>query len=123
VVQSTQNIYNVQETVCILAGKCRELRFFSTICYTATNHQRDIRELPKKNDIMIIIGSYTSANTCRLTGISKGLNPRTYQVESADDVKVDWFDNGVTSVGVSAGASTPEHIIHEVIEKIREIAE
>jgi 4-hydroxy-3-methylbut-2-enyl diphosphate reductase len=122
VVQSTQAIHNVQEIVCTLAGKCRELRFFNTICFTATNHQRDLRELPKKNDLMIIIGSYTSANTCRLTQISKELNPRTYQVESVDDVMFDWFE-GVNSVGVSAGASTPEDIIEEVIEKIRKIGE
>ena len=122
VVQSTQDIHNVQKIVCTLAGKCRELRFFDTICYTATNHQRDLRELPPKNDIMIIIGSYTSANTCRLTQISKELNPRTYQVESADNVMSEWFD-GVNSVGVSAGASTPESIIEEVIKKIRKIGE
>ena len=122
VVQSTQAIHNVQKIVCTLAGKCRELRFFDTICFTATNHQRDLRELPKKNDLMIIIGSYTSANTCRLTQISKELNPRTYQVESADDVMSDWFE-GVNSVGVSAGASTPEGIIEEVIKKIRKIGE
>lgn len=122
VVQSTQDIHNVQKIVSILVGKCRELRLFDTICYTATNHQRDLRELPSKNDIMIIIGSYTSANTCRLTQISKELNPNTYQVESADNVMSEWFD-GVNSVGVSAGASTPENIIHEVIEKIRRIAE
>jgi 4-hydroxy-3-methylbut-2-enyl diphosphate reductase len=122
VVQSTQDIHNVQKIVCTLAGKCRELRFFDTICYTATNHQRDLRELPTKNDIMIIIGSYTSANTCRLTQISKELNPRTYQVESTNNVMPEWF-KGVNSVGVSAGASTPEDIIHEVIEKIQKIGE
>lgn len=120
VVQSTQNIDNVQSIVGVLAGKCRELRFVNTICSTTTNHQRDIRELPTENDIMIIIGSHTSANTCRLTEISKELNPRTYQVESADDVQAEWF-RGVQSVGVSAGASTPDNIITSVIEKIQSI--
>ena len=120
VVQSTQNIENVQQIICKLSGKCRELRFINTICYTTKNHQRDIRELPIKNDIMIIIGSFTSANTCRLAEISRKLNPRTYQVESAADVKVEWF-HGINSVGVSAGASTPNGIMQEVIEKIREM--
>jgi 4-hydroxy-3-methylbut-2-enyl diphosphate reductase len=122
VVQSTQNIENVQQIVSVLAGKCRELRFVNTICYTTTNHQRDIRELPLENDIMIIIGSRNSANTCRLTEISQELNPRTYQVESADEVLPQWFE-GVKSIGVSAGASTPDIIINEVIEKIQQITE
>ncbi|MBD3309097.1 4-hydroxy-3-methylbut-2-enyl diphosphate reductase [candidate division KSB3 bacterium] len=121
VVQSTQNIDNVKRIVALLAGKCRELRFFNTICTTTTNHQRDIRELPPHNDIMIIIGSYTSANTCRLREISKELNANTYQVESAADVRPEWFE-GVESVGISAGASTPENIIEHVIARIEAIA-
>jgi 4-hydroxy-3-methylbut-2-enyl diphosphate reductase len=122
VVQSTQKIDNVQSIVCVLAGKCRELRFVNTICTTTTNHQRDIRELPTENDIMIIIGSRTSANTCRLTEISSELNSKTYQVESAEDVHAEWFQE-VQSVGVSAGASTPSNIITSVIEKIQSITE
>jgi len=118
VVQSTQNIENVQQIVGMLAGKCRELRFVNTICATTRDHQREIRQLPLENDIMLIIGSRHSANTCRLVEISKALNPRTYQVESADDVLPAWFA-GVNSVGVSAGASTPDLIIEQVIEKIQ----
>jgi 4-hydroxy-3-methylbut-2-enyl diphosphate reductase len=121
VVQSTQNIENVQQIVSVLVKKCHELRFVNTICRTTTNHQHDIRALPIENDIMLIIGSRKSANTSRLTEISRELNPRTYQVESVDEVRPEWFD-GVNSVGVSAGASTPDKIIHEVIERIREIA-
>ena len=122
VVQSTQNIENVQKILAILAPKCRELKFFNTICAPTTRHQQDIRRLPKENDVMIIIGSFTSANTCRLTTISQELNPKTYQVESAQDVKPEWF-NGVNSVGVSAGASTPDTIIRQVIVRIQNIAE
>ena len=121
VVQSTQNIENVQKIVSTLSAKCRELKFFNTICTPTTHHQQEIRVLPKENDLMIIIGSRTSANTCRLTAISKELNPGTYQVESADDVMSEWFE-GVASVGISAGASTPDSIIQQVIKRIQEIA-
>ncbi len=122
VVQSTQDITNVQNILAVLASKCRELKFFNTICAPTTKHQQEIRELPHLHDVIIIIGSYTSANTCRMTSIAKALNPRTYQVESADDVNPEWF-RGTDSVGVSAGASTPDTIIRKVIERIREIAE
>ncbi|GAK60725.1 4-hydroxy-3-methylbut-2-enyl diphosphate reductase [Candidatus Vecturithrix granuli] len=122
VVQSTQNIENVQSILSVLAAKCRELKFFHTICGPTIQHQRDIRQLPKEHDVMLIIGSRTSANTCRLTAISNMLNSRTYQVETADDVQPEWFQ-GVSSVGVSAGASTPDIIIQDVIARIQEIAE
>jgi 4-hydroxy-3-methylbut-2-enyl diphosphate reductase len=118
VVQSTQNIENVRHILAVLAAKCKELKFFNTICAPTSQHQQDIRALPKENDVMIIIGSFTSANTCRLTAISKELNPKTYQVESADNVMPDWFQ-GASSVGVSAGASTPDTVIQDVIKKIR----
>ena len=118
VLQSTQDIQNVQEILGLLAGRCRELKLFNTICGPTTRHQEEIRRLPKENDVMIIIGSHTSANTCRLTAISKELNPKSYQVESAGDLKPEWFER-VKSVGVSAGASTPDNIIQEVIERIQ----
>lgn len=120
VVQSTQNIENVRKIIAILAAKCRELKFFNTICAPTRRHQQEIRTLPKENDIMIIIGSFNSANTYRLTAISKELNPRTYQVESVNDVRPEWFE-GASSVGISAGASTPDTIIQHVIKRIQEL--
>ena len=118
VLQSTQDIRNVQEILALLALKCRELKFFNTICGPTTQHQEEIRQLPKENDVMIIIGSHTSANTCRLTAISKELNSRSHQVESAEDIKSEWFQDA-HSVGISAGASTPDNIIQDVIERIK----
>jgi len=116
--QSTQNIENVQAIVGKLVGKCQELKFINTICGPTMVHQNEIRTLPLENDVMIIVGSFTSANTKRLTAISKSLNPRTYQVESAADLDPAWFE-GAQTVGVSAGASTPDHIIQGVVEKIK----
>ncbi len=120
VVQSTQNIENVQKIIARLVGKCQELKFINTICGPTTAHQNEIRTMPLENDVMIIVGSFTSANTKRLTAISQSLNPRTYQVESAADLNPAWF-HGAQTVGVSAGASTPDSIINEVVEKIKSL--
>lgn len=120
VVQSTQNIEDVQHIIAILAGKCRELRFVNTICPATTARQRDIRQLPQDYDAVIIIGSYTSANTCRLREISQTINPNTYQIESADDLCPEWID-GVSSVAVSAGASTPDNVIRAVLDKLESL--
>ncbi len=120
VVQSTQNIEKVKKIINKLIDKTRELRFINTICKPTQDHQDEIRKMPLENDVMIIVGSFTSANTRRLTEISKSLNPKTYQVESAKDLKKEWFNN-CKSVGISAGASTPDYLIREVINRIKEL--
>lgn len=118
VVQSTQNIENTKKIIAELIPKCRELKFMDTICGPTKSYQREIRSMPKKNDVMIIVGSFKSANTYRLTEISKSLNPNTYQVKSENDLKPEWFKTA-DSVGITAGASTPDWIINKVVDKIR----
>ena len=70
---------------------------------------------------MIIIGSFTSANTKRLTSISKKLNNQTYQVQTDKDLSLEWFKE-IETVGVSAGASTPDFLIQKVISRLNEIS-
>lgn len=120
VVQSTQDIENVRKILYELVLKCQEMKFINTICKPTTDHQEEIRIMPLENDVMIIVGSFTSANTKRLTEISTELNARTYQVQSAGDIRGEWFE-GVQSVGVSAGASTPDRIIDQVVARISEL--
>jgi 4-hydroxy-3-methylbut-2-enyl diphosphate reductase len=72
-------------------------------------------------DLMIVIGSFTSANSKRLTQLSLGKNKNSYQVVNANDLKESWFKN-IESVGISAGASTPDNIIDQVIAKIKIIS-
>jgi 4-hydroxy-3-methylbut-2-enyl diphosphate reductase len=121
VVQSTQNVDNVKAIIAELIPLCVEIRFINTICYPTTKHQREIRTMPLENDVMIIVGSFTSANTKRMTEIARGLNPRSHQVTEAEDIAPEWFAGAVT-VGVHAGASTPDSVIREVIERIQEVA-
>lgn len=69
---------------------------------------------------MIIIGGKHSGNTQRLAQISKALNPNTYHIETAQELQPEWFKDK-EKIGISAGASTPDWIIDEVIKKIKEI--
>ena len=69
---------------------------------------------------MIVIGSFTSANSKRLTQLSLEKNKNTYQVTSAGELNDSWFKN-CEKVGISAGASTPDEIIKEVVNKIKKI--
>ena len=118
--QSTQMIENVQEIINILITKVFDLRFVNTICFPTRRNHEQIKNLSEICDIMIVIGSFTSANSKRLTELAKMRNERTFQVTSAEDLDIDWFQKSDT-VGISAGASTPDNIINEVLEEIKSI--
>ena len=76
--QSTQRIKNIQDILSILVTKTTDLRFINTVCFPTTRNQEAIDLLAAKNDVMIIIGSFTSANTKRLCSMSKKINSNTY---------------------------------------------
>lgn len=118
VVQSTQNIENALEIVRKLKKYIKNLRFYNTICRPTRIKQHEIRIMPLKNDIMIVIGSKTSANTKRLYEISKSLNKRSFWIQSKADIKPEWLRN-VKTVGITAGASTPDYTTKKVIELIK----
>ncbi len=69
---------------------------------------------------MIIIGSKASANTKRLYEISRALNPKSWWVSSKQEIKPAWF-KGAKSVGITAGASTPEYTIKDIVSYLRSI--
>ena len=118
--QSTQMIENVQEIINILMTKVFDLRFVNTICFPTRRNHEQIKNLSEICDIMIVIGSFTSANSKRLTELAKMRNERTFQVTCAGDLDADWFQK-LDTVGVSAGASTPDNIINEVLDEIKSI--
>ena len=120
VVQSTQNLGNALEIVNALRKIIPLVEFHNTICQPTRIKQQEIKRMPKIFDIMLIIGSKTSANTKRLFEISKSLNARSYWIDSDTQIKKEWFKNAET-VGVSAGASTPESIIKKVVKKLNAI--
>jgi 4-hydroxy-3-methylbut-2-enyl diphosphate reductase len=121
IVQSTQNLENVLKIVEILKSRIPELDFHNTICQPTRTKQNEIKNMPSKNDTMIIIGSKASANTKRIYEISKSLNRNSYWVNSAGEIKNNWLAKAKT-IGVTAGASTPRSTIQEVIRKIRTIS-
>lgn len=121
VVQSTQNLETVLSIVEILKKHIKELKFFNTICRPTRIKQAEIRILPLKNDVMIIIGSRNSANTKRLYEISKSLNRKSYWINSKEEMKAVWFKDA-QGVGITAGASTPDYRIKEIVEHIKQLA-
>lgn len=118
VAQTTQSFENLKNVVkeCLMKGG--EIRVFNTICDATAVRQEEAKELARKVDCMIVIGGFNSANTRRLAEVCKELLPKTHHIETAAELKPEWF-TGVTKVGVTAGASTPMWIIDEVIERLK----
>jgi 4-hydroxy-3-methylbut-2-enyl diphosphate reductase len=117
VAQTTQSFENLKNVVleCLMKGS--EIRVFNTICDATAVRQEEAKELAKKVDCMVVIGGYNSANTKRLAEVCSELLPKTYHIEMAQQLDHKWFE-GVETVGVTAGASTPKWLIDEVIERI-----
>ncbi len=120
--QTTQSEKFFKEIVGELALWVKELKVINTICNATSVRQEDVYRIAPQVDVMIIIGGKNSGNTRRLHTISKSLNPNSYHVETSDELKPEWF-KGVTKVGITAGASTPDWIIEQVKSKIEEICE
>ena len=112
--QSTQTIENVQTIINIIMTKAFDLRFVNTICFPTKRNQQQLKDLSEKCDVMLIIGSFTSANSKRLHQLALERNKKSYQVTCVDDIESGWFNNAET-VGITAGASTPDSIIQDVV--------
>ncbi len=118
VCQTTLNINFFKEAVSILLDKVKELKVYNTICNATSVRQREAKELAGSVDLMLVIGGKNSSNTTKLYQISKRVNPNSYHIESKDEVKPEWFE-GIEKVGITAGASTPQWVIDEVVDYIR----
>ena len=122
VVQTTQDTKKFEEVEKIAKKTLSDIKIVNTICYTTYKRQNEIREIAKKTDIVLIIGSKTSANTRRLFKISSVLNPRTFFITGPDDLRKQWLI-GIESAGIGAGASTPDSTIKKVVEKVKQLTE
>ncbi|MCL6590234.1 MAG: 4-hydroxy-3-methylbut-2-enyl diphosphate reductase [Firmicutes bacterium] len=116
--QTTQDLNDFQRIIAGLINHTKELRVFNTICSATAKRQEEAAALSRQVGLMIVVGGKNSANTSRLVGISRNNHTMTVQVESAGELKAEWF-KGVERVGVTAGASTPDEHIQEVVAQIK----
>lgn len=115
ITQSTQTFENIEKIMTSLLKIIPRVKLYNTTCQTTIIKQQEIRLLPKKNDLILILGSKTSANTKHLYQISKRINKNTYWIECAKDIKTSWLKN-IKKIGIMAGASTPDYITKEVVQ-------
>ena len=97
-----------------------DLRVVNVLCNATTSQQAATRDLASEVDLMIVVGGHNSANTRHLAELSRANGVTTYHVETAAELEDEWFD-GFETIGVTAGASTPDFSIDEVVRRIEAI--
>lgn len=121
----TQTTLSVDDAAEILAAVKR--RFPSVrepkkqdICYATQNRQDAVKVLAPTVDVVIVVGSPTSSNSNRLQELAQRLGTPAYMVDQPDDLKADWLE-GKRRVGLTAGASAPDILVQQVIERLRSL--
>jgi len=88
------------------------------ICYATQNRQDAVKIMSPQVDVLIVVGSPTSSNSNRLAELARKLGTESYMVDSADELQAQWFE-GRQRVGLTAGASAPEILVRQVIDRIK----
>jgi 4-hydroxy-3-methylbut-2-en-1-yl diphosphate reductase len=126
-----QKVAVIAQTTCIgadfervvgaLALRHKEVRAVNTICSDTEERQADARSLAGEVDAVVVVGGKNSANTRHLAEICRAIQPRTWHVETEDELEPSWF-SGCRVVGISAGASTPDWVVEGVAARLATIA-
>lgn len=115
--QTTQSQENFRQIVGDLSLRTKELKVVNTLCPAITVRQEEAEKMVEEVDALVVVGGHHSANTTRLWEIGRAHRVPTYHIEVADELKAAWF-TGVRQVGVMSGASTPDWIIAEVVQRL-----
>jgi 4-hydroxy-3-methylbut-2-en-1-yl diphosphate reductase len=118
--QTTKDKEEFKQIISKIFENVEELRIFNTICKATSLRQNSTRKLAKKVDLMIVVGGLNSANTTRLAQLSKKIGVDTHHIETAQEIKKNWFKEK-NKIGITSGASTPDYITESVINRIKKI--
>jgi 4-hydroxy-3-methylbut-2-enyl diphosphate reductase len=120
VVQTTQMLSTLNKILNYLNSITKEVLIYNTICQSTAMRQAEAKELAQNSDLMIVVGSKKSANTTHLAEIIKDIT-KTIHIEN--DLDLENYDDLIQkskNIGITAGASTPQNIINNVIDKIKQ---
>ncbi|MEO6625037.1 MAG: 4-hydroxy-3-methylbut-2-enyl diphosphate reductase, partial [Burkholderiaceae bacterium] len=122
VTQTTLSVYDAADIAAAVKARFPLVREpkKQDICYATQNRQDAVKFLSPQVDILIVVGSPTSSNSNRLRELAHKLGTTSHMVDSADELQASWFE-GRQRVGLTAGASAPEVLVRQVIDRIREL--
>ena len=120
VTQTTLSVDDTAEIVAVLRRRFPQLATprKEDICYATQNRQDAVKTLLENCDVLVVVGSATSSNSNRLRELADRLGMPGYLVDGPDELHREWFE-GKKSIGVTAGASAPELLVQQVIERLR----
>jgi 4-hydroxy-3-methylbut-2-en-1-yl diphosphate reductase len=120
VTQTTLSIDDTREVIDALLQRFPMIHgpALSDICYATQNRQNAVRQLSDRIDVLIVVGAHNSSNSNRLREVGKHSGVSAYLIENAADLQLEWF-NDVQHIGITAGASTPEILVTEVLERLK----
>ncbi|OGB89519.1 4-hydroxy-3-methylbut-2-enyl diphosphate reductase [candidate division WOR-1 bacterium RIFCSPHIGHO2_01_FULL_53_15] len=116
--QTTQPEEHFDAMVSALRKIAKDVREYDTICGATTKRQSAAVELARRVNLVLVIGDRLSANTKRLTELCAKTGTETHQIETVEELSVGWLV-GKKKVGITAGASTPEWVVQDVIKALR----
>jgi 4-hydroxy-3-methylbut-2-enyl diphosphate reductase len=119
----TQTTLSVDDANVVIAALRRKFPQIANppkddICYATQNRQEAVRELARRADLVLVLGSQNSSNSRRLAEIARSLGPHAHLIDGVGEIQADWFE-GVETVLITAGASAPEDVVQECIELIQ----
>lgn len=122
VTQTTLSVDDTREIISALKNRFPEIAGpdLRDICYATQNRQNAVRDLAKQVDLLLVVGSANSSNSNRLRDIAAEFSIPAYLINDASNLNSDWFVN-VKTVGITAGASAPEHLVQGVISSLGKI--
>jgi 4-hydroxy-3-methylbut-2-enyl diphosphate reductase len=120
VTQTTLSVDDAAEITAAVKARFPQVRSpkMQDICYATQNRQDAVKVLSSQVDILIVVGSPTSSNSNRLRELAAKLGTVAYMVDDASELQESWFD-GMATVGLTAGASAPEILVKQVIDRIK----
>lgn len=90
------------------------------ICYATQNRQNAVKAIAKEAEVILVIGAKNSSNSIRLTEVAEGVGRKAYLINDAHEINPQWFE-GVRCVGVTSGASAPEHLVQDVVTYLKHL--
>jgi 4-hydroxy-3-methylbut-2-enyl diphosphate reductase len=120
--QTTLSLYDVEEITDALKQKYPQIETLasSSICYATTNRQLALRDIAKECDLILVIGDPKSSNSNRLREVAVKRGVKGFLINGRDEIDSKWFQ-GVKTIGLTAGASTPEDIVQDCIARLTEL--
>jgi len=123
VVYTTQTTLSLDDTRAIIERLKERFPFIlspptSDICYATQNRQAAVKAISNEADVILVVGAENSSNSNRLVEVARSSGTRAYLIACAGDIQAQWFD-GCARIGVTAGASTPDNLVEQVIEDLK----